>query len=117
LSIGNITSRPLMLIWPKVIKRKMKIGIIESLKMSGLMNDFCFGRDVTHLQKSLIIMLFAHFSSENRWSTRYCLIDKYIAQPPTLSSGLRISRRLSFRVWTLRKVKYIKLILSLWFAP
>jgi hypothetical protein len=33
------------------------------------------------------------------------LVDNYMYQPPALSSGIRISRRLISRVWTLRKVK------------
>jgi hypothetical protein len=35
----------------------------------------------------------------------YRLVDKYMRQPPALSSEVRISRRLISRVWTLRKVK------------
>jgi hypothetical protein len=38
-------------------------------------------------------------------SGRYRLIDKYMRQPPALSSGVHISRKLISRVWTFRKVK------------
>jgi hypothetical protein len=34
------------------------------------------------------------------------LVDKYMRQHPALNSGVRISRRLISRVWTLRKVEY-----------
>jgi hypothetical protein len=36
---------------------------------------------------------------------RYRLVDKYMHQHPALSSEVRISRRLIFRVWILWKVK------------
>jgi hypothetical protein len=35
----------------------------------------------------------------------YCPVDKYMRQLPVLSSGVRISRELISRMWTLRKVK------------
>jgi hypothetical protein len=35
----------------------------------------------------------------------YRLVDKYMRQPHVLSSGLRISRKLIYRVWIFRKIK------------
>jgi hypothetical protein len=35
----------------------------------------------------------------------YRMFDKYMRQPPALTSGVRISRKPISRVWTLRKVK------------